>query len=315
MNVRHVSAFSLEERAVQLEAAPIGIGVDNARDADRVVVGQQFPQPGEVIGVAWRGLRRPRPDVAPAVAQDAGRLAGRVLLDVAGPPSVTLKFASMPLSVRASELSDASGPVGRRPDAGAPPVEFRARRIALLAEARDEDLRQRDPAPGLGRPGARPEVREHVRDGLHVRDRVVELVHRRAGGCTCESISPGSTVLPPRWTCCVSGPASFTISAFMPTATMRPSRIAMASTVRNCGSTVTIFPVWKMWLGGGSRCQPAARTNGTRTWIRWRFIGGLLVWPARDAGTPKQPLATVRQLNASGGASVAPASAGPVAAG
>ena len=59
-------------------------------------------------------------------------------------------------------------------------VELGAGRIALLAQARDEDLRQRDPVPGLGRLGARAEVREHVLDGLHVRDGLLELVHRRA---------------------------------------------------------------------------------------------------------------------------------------
>ena len=63
------------------------------------------------------------------------------------------------------------------------------------------------------------------------------------GAWTWESISPGSTVLPPRLTCCVSDPASFRISAFVPVAAMRRPRIAMASTVRNCGSTVTILPV------------------------------------------------------------------------
>ena len=84
------------------------------------------------------------------------------------------------------------------------------------------------------------------------------------GACTWESISPGSTVLPPRSTCSVAEPASFTISAFVPTATMRPSRIAMAFTMRNCGSTVTILPVWKMWLGGGSRWQPAAAITSDR---------------------------------------------------
>ena len=72
-----------------------------------------------------------------------------------------------------------------------------------------------------------------------------------AGACTWESIKPGSTVLPPRSTRSVPEPASLAMSAFVPVATMRPSRIAMASTVRNCGSTVTILPLWKMWLGGG----------------------------------------------------------------
>jgi hypothetical protein len=64
-----------------------------------------------------------------------------------------------------------------------------------------------------------------------------------AGACTWESIRPGRTVLPPRSTRSVDGPASFPMSAFVPTAAMRPSRIAIASTIRNCGSTVTIRPL------------------------------------------------------------------------
>ena len=43
------------------------------------------------------------------------------------------------------------------------------------------------------------------------------------GAWTWESISPGSTVLPPRSTCWVSVPASFWMSAFVPVAVMRPS--------------------------------------------------------------------------------------------
>ena len=59
-------------------------------------------------------------------------------------------------------------------------VELSAGRIALLSKARDEDLGQGNPAPGIGRPGALPEVREDVPDVLHVRDALLELVHRRA---------------------------------------------------------------------------------------------------------------------------------------
>ncbi len=93
------------------------------------------------------------------------------------------------------------------------------------------------------------------------------------GACTWESISPGSTVLPPRSTCSVSEPASLTTSAFVPVAAMRPSRIAMAWTIRNCGSTVTILPLWKMWLGGGSPWQPAVTTTASNRGSKWRFIG------------------------------------------
>ena len=73
-----------EQRPVQLEAALIGIGVDDAGDADGVVVGQHFAQPGEAVGGGRRGPARPGPDVAPAVAQDPRRLAARVALDAAG---------------------------------------------------------------------------------------------------------------------------------------------------------------------------------------------------------------------------------------
>ena len=80
----------LEQRAVELElAARLGIGVDDAGDADRVVVGQQLAQPREPVGVGRRGPARLRPDVARAVAQDARRLAVPVALDAAGlrPPA------------------------------------------------------------------------------------------------------------------------------------------------------------------------------------------------------------------------------------
>src|SRR6266550_1546518 len=60
------------------------------------------------------------------------------------------------------------------------PIELGAGRIALLAEARDEDLRQGDPAPGIGLLGARTDVRENVLDALDVGDTLLELVHRRA---------------------------------------------------------------------------------------------------------------------------------------
>ena len=91
-------------------------------------------------------------------------------------------------------------------------------------------------------------------DALHVRDRLLELVHRRARRMDVGIDQPRQhrpaaeiDLLRVR-----RRPAS-AMSAFVPVATMRRPRIAMASTVRNCGSTVTILPVWKMWLGGGSR--------------------------------------------------------------
>ncbi len=58
-------------------------------------------------------------------------------------------------------------------------IELEAGRIALLPESRDEDLRQRNPLSRLRLARARPDVGEHVLDALHVRDRLLELVHRR----------------------------------------------------------------------------------------------------------------------------------------
>ena len=71
----------------------------------------------------------------------------------------------------------------------------------------------------------------------------------------------------------MAGPASFAISAFAPTATTRPSRTAIASTVRNAGSTVTIRPVWKMWLGAGAGWKPAVASSNSTIGIT-RIIGG-----------------------------------------
>src|SRR4029078_3287893 len=45
------------------------------------------------------------------------------------------------------------------------------------AEGADETLRQRDRLAGLGLPCAFAEVRQDVADALHVRDRLLELVH------------------------------------------------------------------------------------------------------------------------------------------
>jgi hypothetical protein len=52
-----------------------------------------------------------------------------------------------------------------------------------------------------------------------------------AGAWTCESINPGNTVLPPRSILSVVEPASFKTSLLVPVARIRPSRIAMASTM------------------------------------------------------------------------------------
>src|SRR5262245_52315539 len=61
-------------------------------------------------------------------------------------------------------------------------------------------------------------------------------------GWTCESIRPGSTVLPARSSNFVRGPRVWRTSRLVPTRRMRPSLIARASRIENFGSTVTILP-------------------------------------------------------------------------
>src|SRR5438105_7343156 len=67
---------------------------------------------------------------------------------------------------------------------------------------------------------------------------------------TCESIRPGRIVLPFRSICRVWGPASLTTVARAPTARMRSARMARESAIWNCGSTVTIFALYRIRSGG-----------------------------------------------------------------
>jgi hypothetical protein len=57
--------------------------------------------------------------------------------------------------------------------------------------------------------------------------------------CKCESMSPGITVRLPRSIVRVCGPACLRISASLPTASTRPSRIAIARAMESRESTVT----------------------------------------------------------------------------
>src|SRR3954451_17556051 len=61
--------------------------------------------------------------------------------------------------------------------------------------------------------------------------------------CVCASISPGSTVAPPRSSTTVSGPARASISARVPTAAMRAPAMATASATEKEASQVTKRPL------------------------------------------------------------------------
>ncbi len=63
-----------EQCAIQFETVLIRIGIDDAREADRVVVREQLAEPAETIRFRWLRAAGIRLDVAAAVAQDSGRL-------------------------------------------------------------------------------------------------------------------------------------------------------------------------------------------------------------------------------------------------
>ena len=89
----------------------------------------------------------------------------------------------MPLSFRASELTDASGPVpkytGLRGAASSSSARVGKRwSFSRVMNTCDSVIH----SPGLVTAGAPADVLQHVRDGLHVGHRVIELVHRRVGG-------------------------------------------------------------------------------------------------------------------------------------
>ncbi len=76
--------------------------------------------------------------------------------------------------------------------------------------------------------------------------------------CTCASLNPGSSSLPPRSISSVRGPTHLRISAFDPTATMRLPRHATAS-ARGCASfTVQTLPFTSARVAGIARPRDAS---------------------------------------------------------
>ena len=67
-----------EKRPVQLQTLLIGIAIDDARDADGVVIGEEIVETGEAIGEAWRLSFRLRRDVTSAVPEDPAGLPVRL---------------------------------------------------------------------------------------------------------------------------------------------------------------------------------------------------------------------------------------------
>ena len=160
-------------------------------------------------------------------------------------------------------------------------VQLVAGRIPLLPKPGDEHLRQRDPLPSAraprpapGRTRARPRSSPCRAPGGRTR-------HRRAGGWTCESIRPGQHRLAAEIDALGGGAGHLQDVGVQSRRDDAPSRTAIAWTIRNCGSTVTILPLWKMWVGGGSRPQAAARTRARSTCTSRRFMATGVVVPER----------------------------------
>jgi|HubBroStandDraft_1064217.scaffolds.fasta_scaffold00665_20 hypothetical protein len=61
-------------------------------------------------------------------------------------------------------------------------VQFRTGRKALLPQASDENLREDDPFARIRGGCTQPDVAQHIRDGFHFRNRMIEFVHGGLGG-------------------------------------------------------------------------------------------------------------------------------------
>src|SRR5687767_7229039 len=89
-------------------------------------------------------------------------------------------------------------------------------------------------------------------------------------GCTCASVRPGIAVRPFKSMTCVFGPRSRArTSALAPTATMRPSLTATASTIENERSTVRILPLCRI-RSASAAIRDAAENTTAATCARMR---------------------------------------------
>ena len=166
---------------VAIDRRRVGVAVDDRRDPDRVVVAEELDQPPILVLLRRLLVRRLFLDVAGAVAKNAGRLAGlRVFLDLAR--ALDLEVLVDAAELERQRVERGVGP-GREQDGvlGRGLVELVAGRVALFLEPGDEDLADDDPASGPDGLGPGADVIEHIRDRLHLGDRMVELGHAGVG--------------------------------------------------------------------------------------------------------------------------------------
>ena len=228
---------------VAIDGRCVGVAIDDGRDPDRIVVREQLDQPPLLILLGRLVLGRRHFDVPGAVAEDAGRLAGaRVLFDLAR-------------SVDPEILVDAAELERQRVDRGIGPgreqhgvlgrglVQLVASRVALLFEPGDEDLADDDPSLRAQGLGPSTNVIEHVRDRLHLGDRMVELGHAgvgRDGRANRSGPARPSCRRGRRGSCSVR--AVLRTSSLVPTWISRSPLTARAWRIEKSRSTVTILP-------------------------------------------------------------------------
>ncbi len=180
----HRQAVAVAKFLVGFDLVEAGVAVAYGRQAHGVVVHQQFPQPLRLLracGCAAGGLDL---HVARAIAQDAGQLARlQVLLGKAA-----ASIDDLEVTVHSAEPERHTVERGVRAGGeqhrmlGRHAIQLRAGRIALFAQAGDEDLPQDDPLPFREHPRAGLDVIEHILDAFHRRNGMFELRQARIGG-------------------------------------------------------------------------------------------------------------------------------------
>ena len=157
--------------------------IGHAGETDRVVIGEQILEPARAVFQCDRlglGLRLHE---ARRISQDAGRLSGgRVFLDLSSLPVGDLE---VPVDATEFQRERVARAVRSRAEdhrvLWSGRIEFPPIRISLIAQSRDEDLRDHNPVAVVQCLRPRGNVFQHIADRVHLGDRVIELIHRRTG--------------------------------------------------------------------------------------------------------------------------------------
>src|SRR4029434_9923139 len=179
----HAEFAAAAERLKQFDPLTARVAISDSRQAHAIVVGEQFAQTSAPVVVRWFTKLLFGGNEARAVAQDTGWFARCILLDEA---CTAVLDDKVPIDPAALEGEGIQRSVRARAEehgmARRDAVEFRARGIATLAQTRDENLLQNDPFAFGKNAGATINIVEHVTNGFHRRNRMIELDHARAGG-------------------------------------------------------------------------------------------------------------------------------------